>query len=103
MHGPTEFDEVERFRLREKVAGADFVACISDYARAQLMRVSRPERLGAARDRPCGVDTARWTPARRGARTATGLRLLTVARLAPDKGLRLLLEAVARLVDGAST
>jgi glycosyltransferase involved in cell wall biosynthesis len=43
------------------------------------------------------VDTARWKPAPREGDGAT-LRLLTVARLAPDKGLRLLLEAVARAV-----
>jgi glycosyltransferase involved in cell wall biosynthesis len=98
MHGPTEFDEVERFRLRDKVAGASFVACISDYARAQLMRLSDPsdwERLEIVH---CGVDTERWTPADAEADGA-GLRLLTVARLAPDKGLGLLLEAVAREVE----
>ena len=100
MHGPTEFDEVERFRLREKVAGAAFVACISDYARAQLMRLADPgdwERLEIVH---CGVDTSRWMPPN-ARREENGLRLLTVARLAPDKGIRLLLEAVARVAgDG---
>jgi glycosyltransferase involved in cell wall biosynthesis len=100
MHGPTEFDEVERFRLREKVAGAAFVACISDYARAQLMRLADPadwERLEIVH---CGVDTARWEP-REARPEGTGLRLLTVARLAPDKGIRLLLEAMASVTaDG---
>lgn len=96
MHGPTEFDEVERFRLREKVAGADFVACISDYARAQLMRLTDPGDWQRLEIVHCGVDTARWTPGDAGS-AGTGLRLLTVARLAPDKGLGLLLEAVARV------
>jgi glycosyltransferase involved in cell wall biosynthesis len=98
MHGPTEFDEVERFRLREKVAGARFVACISDYARSQLMRASDPEDWGRLEIVHCGVDTGRWAPREEPARPAAGgLRLLTVARLAPDKGLGLLIEAVARL------
>ena len=98
MHGPTEFDEVKCFRLREKVAQASFVACISDYARAQLMRLTDPsdwDRLAIVR---CGVDTSRWTPGPT-ARDGAGLNLLSVARLAPDKGLRLLLEAVARAVE----
>jgi glycosyltransferase involved in cell wall biosynthesis len=100
MHGPTEFDEVERFRLREKVAGASFVACISDYARAQLMRVSDPSDWDRLEIVHCGVDTARWMPDE-SAPDGTGLRLLTVARLAPDKGVRILLEAVARVAaDG---
>jgi len=100
MHGPTEFDEVERFRLREKVAGARFVACISDYARSQLMRVSAPEDWDRLEIVHCGVDTERWTP-REAPAAGADLRLLTVARLVPDKGVGLLIEALARLqADG---
>ncbi len=96
MHGPTEFDEIERFRLREKVAAAGFVACISDYARAQLMRVSDPDDWERLEIVHCGVDTTEWAPAE-APRNGADLRLLTVARLAPDKGLRLLLGAMGRL------
>ncbi len=98
MHGPTEFDEVERFRLREKVAAARFVACISDYARAQLMRFSPPEdweRLHVVR---CGVDTRFGRPSRSTA-PRNGIRLLTVARLAPDKGVEILIRALAETAD----
>ena len=98
MHGPTEFDEVRCFRLREKVARASFVVCISDYARAQLMRLTDPsdwERLEIVH---CGVDTSQWSPVR-AEQDGAGLNLLSVARLAPDKGLPILLEAVARTVD----
>jgi hypothetical protein len=37
IHGPTEFYDVSRFRLAEKLRHARFVICISDYARSQLM------------------------------------------------------------------
>ena len=43
MHGPTEFEAVERFDLAGKVASADGVACISDFTRSQLMRLSSPK------------------------------------------------------------
>src|SRR4051794_24147844 len=39
MHGPTEFDDVTRYALAEKVRRARFVACISDYCRSQLMKL----------------------------------------------------------------
>jgi glycosyltransferase involved in cell wall biosynthesis len=98
MHGPTEFDEVERFRLREKVATAAFVACISDYARSQLMRVSSPDDWDRLEIVHCGVDTDRWTLSRPASEDSGSIRILTVARLAPDKGLALLIEAVARVL-----
>jgi hypothetical protein len=42
MHGPTEFDDVTGFALAEKIRSAAFVACISDYCRAQMMRLVTP-------------------------------------------------------------
>ena len=39
MHGPTEFENVTRFDLAAKVRSASGVACITDFARSQLMRL----------------------------------------------------------------
>ena len=46
MHGPTEFDEVRRYALAEKVRRAAFVACISDYCRSQPLKLAEfPEEV----------------------------------------------------------
>ena len=42
MHGPTEFYAVEEHGLRGKLASAQFVACISDFCRSQVMLFSDP-------------------------------------------------------------
>ena len=100
MHGPTEFDDVTRFVLAEKIRSARFVACISDYCRAQMMRLVEPaqwERLTVVR---CGLDVAALADEPRAQQHQLGPpRLLTVGRLVPDKGQALLVEAIARLRD----
>lgn len=103
MHGPTEFDDVTRYALAEKVASAAFVACIGDYCRAQLMKLSPPDawdRLAVVR---CGVDAGRFVPATNGDRPVRAqgdpLRVLCVGRLVPEKGQTLLVDAVALLRD----
>lgn len=100
MHGPVEFDDVTRYALAEKICSATFVACISDYCRAQLMKLVEPrnwERLTVVR---CGLNfegmpdldgAPAYAPA------AGPLRVLSVGRLVADKGQLLLLQAVAAL------
>lgn len=101
MHGPTEFDDVTRYALAEKVRSASFVACIGDYCRSQLMKLTEPDvwdRLVVVR---CGVDTERFVPAPSNGDvpTAGPLRVLCVGRLVADKGQGVLLDAIARLRD----
>jgi colanic acid/amylovoran biosynthesis glycosyltransferase len=97
MHGPAEFYEVSRYRLREKVESAAFVACISDFSRSQLMGLSP----GAAWDRlhvvHCGLDTTDFVPGGNSGSADGPLRVLNVARLTGVKGQPILLEAVAEL------
>ena len=97
MHGPTEFDDVTRFALAEKVRRAAFVACISDFCRSQLMKLTSPaewDRLHVVR---CGLSQS---IAPGSSETTEGpLRVLCVGRLVPEKGQLILLRAAAMLRD----
>ena len=97
MHGPTELYSVERFNLRRKVASADGVICISEHTRAQLMYLSEPASWPKLEVVHCGADLARYVfvpPA-----DHEELKVLCVARFVPEKGLDLLLEAIAALCE----
>lgn len=96
MHGPTEFENVERHDLAAKTASADGVACITDFARSQLMRLSDPSIWPRLAVVPMGVDVDGFTPTTRDGRDGP-LRVLFVGRLVPEKGPRVLVEAVRLL------
>lgn len=98
MHGPAEFWNVREHRLSDKVQSARFVACISDFARSQLMSLAPEaswERLHVVH---CGVDPASYGRSP-GARLTEPpqARLVTVGRLVAVKGQLLLIDAVAEL------
>lgn len=91
LHGPDIFFAPDHWRLDEKIARARFVACISDFARAQAMLFSDQRHWPKLKIVHCGVELARYD--------ATGPRdghhLLFVGRLDVVKGVPLLLEALA--------
>ena len=104
MHGPTEFDDVTRYRLAEKVERAQLVVCISNFCRSQLMKVSSPASWPKLHIAHCGVDTLTYRPPEPSAGgdhpIAGGdatLRVLCVGRLVAAMGQHLLIAAVARL------
>lgn len=99
MHGPTEFEAVERFDLAGKVAAADAVACISDFTRSQLMRLSAPSEWGKLEVVHMSVDTDRFVPPPAPRSPEGPLRVLDVGRLVPEKGAPVLLDAVALLAE----
>jgi glycosyltransferase involved in cell wall biosynthesis len=99
MHGPTEFEAVERFDLAGKVAAADAVACISDFTRSQLMRLSAPSDWGKLDVVHMSVDTDRFVPPQVPRPSEGPLRILDVGRLVPEKGAPVLLDAVALLAE----
>jgi glycosyltransferase involved in cell wall biosynthesis len=103
MHGYTEFDEVTRYALAEKARRAAFVACISDFCRSQLLKLVEPEYWDKLTVVHCGLDAreVRALPPRpapsAAASAGTPLRLLFVGRLVPEKGVLVLLWALAAL------
>lgn len=100
LHGPADLFEPLRWRLDEKVARAAFVATISHFARSQVMFHSDPAHWPKIRIIRCGVRPSLYErppgppiPLRQEGE----VRLLFVGRLAPVKGLRVLLAAMAHL------
>jgi glycosyltransferase involved in cell wall biosynthesis len=96
MHGPTEFDDVTRFALAEKVRRARFVTCISDYCRSQLMKLVEPEQWSKLEVVRCGVDLSAFAPIERD-EDGGRFEVLCVGRLVADKGQHVLITAVDRL------
>lgn len=97
VHGPDEFDDVKGQALPAKIAAADTIVCISEFARAQLMRLSDPchwDKISVVR---LGVDPQRHVPATQPVRDPQAPSILCVGRLTPAKGQRLLLRAFAAL------
>lgn len=98
MHGPNELYDVSRFRLAEKAASAAAVACISDFARSQVMAFAPEEAWPRFQIVHCGLDPDEFDPGERPpARPEDGFRILYVGRLVPFKGQGILLEAIAAL------
>jgi glycosyltransferase involved in cell wall biosynthesis len=96
IHGFHDFVNEDQTRLAEKTAEAQFVVCVSDYTRAQLLRLARPEDWGKVHTVRCGIDLADFAP-RPAHDPGTPARALIVGRLSAEKGHLVLLEAVAAL------
>ncbi|WP_322865352.1 glycosyltransferase family 4 protein [Aquicoccus sp. G2-2] len=90
LHGPDIFFEPRHWRLDEKIRRARFVACISEFCRAQAMAFSHPEDWPKLHIVHCGVDPARYTPQPR----QRGAEMLFVGRLSAVKGLPVLFDAM---------
>jgi len=97
LHGPADLYEPEKWHLREKTKQAQFVACISYFARSQAMYFSDPQDWQKIFIIHCGVVPERYaSKALTTQRTAEDVQLLFVGRLSPVKGVRLLIEAFQR-------
>jgi glycosyltransferase involved in cell wall biosynthesis len=95
MHGPTEFLDVAGHRLPQKAEDAAFVACISDFARSQLMALTDPACWENLHIVHCGIHPGP-APEERPAGDSPA-RLLSVGQLLPRKGHAVLIEALAEL------
>jgi glycosyltransferase involved in cell wall biosynthesis len=94
MHGPTELYDVPGHRLAAKARAADFVVCISDFARSQLMGLLDEDGWDRLHVVHCGIDPDEYRPDPAPAGTP---RVLCVGRLVPEKGQAVLVDAIARL------
>jgi glycosyltransferase involved in cell wall biosynthesis len=94
MHGPTEFFEIDRWYLGEKVARAAFVSCISHFCRSQVMAFSDPAHWPRLRIVHCGIDPSLYGKTSK----KHGKELLFVGRLAAVKGVPILIEAYAEIL-----
>ena len=96
LHGPSIFFEPRKWRIDEKIARAAFVACISHYCRAQGMIFADPKHWSKMKIVHCGIEPERYGHVDR---SAPGKRLIFVGRLAPIKGVSVLLDAFAGTRD----
>ena len=95
VHGWHEFVAEQKHSLGAKAAAADFVICISEYTRSQLMRQVDPTVWPRLHVRHCGIDPDMFSPANVGA--ATPGNVLCVGRLDAEKGHLVLVDALAAL------
>lgn len=92
-HGPDEFDAPLALSLPEKLARAEFAVGVSAFGRSQLCRWAALSDWGRIHVVPCGIEPWRFPdPA---PLPGGGPHLVAVGRLAPQKGLPVLVEAVA--------
>lgn len=98
VHGPDEFDHPEYIALREKAAAAAFVATISSFTRSQMLRWVDFADWDKVRTIPCGLDRS-YIDACDPDEPADGERnaFVCIARLSPQKGQVLLIDAVAEV------
>ncbi|KEO92235.1 hypothetical protein EH32_00375 [Erythrobacter litoralis] len=96
VHGPDEFDAPIQLDLKGKVADCAFCVAISSFGRSQLMRWSAYSDWSKIEVVRCGVDDS-FLRGPRATSVPEVPHICTVARLSAQKGIPLLLEALAVL------
>ena len=95
IHGPPEFDRPTLLALDEKIARARFVVAVSDFGRSQLFRWCESRHWDKIKVVHCGVNgTFLRHPA---VPVPPRPRMVSVGRLAEQKGQLLLIDAAAEL------
>lgn len=95
FHGPDIFDNVILNHLQKKIEEAKFVFCIGDFCRSQLMKISSHSNWDKLSVVPLGTDVEYFK--REKLPKNERPHLLTVGRLCPQKGQKILIEALAML------
>ncbi len=103
IHGPGELLGNGSSHLREKLARASFIFCISDFCRSQLCLLTSPSQWHKFEVMRLGVDPVMLSPQSRTNSSAVGgpaqraLEIVSAGRLVPSKGHFILLEALRLL------
>lgn len=92
VHGPEEFDAPAALCLGDKVGRAVFVVAVSSFGRSQLCRWADVADWAKLHVVHCGIEPARF-PAPDP--LPDGVQLVAIGRMAEQKGLPLLVEAMA--------
>jgi glycosyltransferase involved in cell wall biosynthesis len=95
MHGCTELYDLAYYGVADKVRSARFVFVVSDYTRAQLLRIVEEEHWTKVMVSRCGVDIERFRPGRD--RADDRFHILFVGRIVVEKGIPVLLDAAEQL------
>lgn len=98
IHGFQDFVDNAIARLDLKAESAKFVFCISDFTKSQLCRVTDPRFWDRYHVIRCGIDLNAF-PQRPAPQMRKVPRIVTVARLSPEKGHLILLHALKLLRD----
>jgi glycosyltransferase involved in cell wall biosynthesis len=94
VHGPDEFYDARKQLLGRKAAAADFLCCITSFARSQMMKQSAFRHWHKMLVVPLGVDTELFAP--RPFRAAPEFfEILCVGRLVAAKAQHMLIDAKA--------
>jgi colanic acid/amylovoran biosynthesis glycosyltransferase len=96
FHGPHVFFDGTLARIKEKVAHAQFVRCISYFCRSQVILFSGCTNLSPLKIIHCGLDLRDYQFRLPKEKVE---RLYCAARLAPEKGFEFLIQAVKILID----
>jgi colanic acid/amylovoran biosynthesis glycosyltransferase len=99
VHGPEEFDAPRALALGLKARHAAFTVAISSFGRSQLMRWTGAQDWPRLHVVPCGIDPARF--ARPAPLPPGSGRMVAVGRFSEQKGMLLLVQALALAVPRA--
>lgn len=96
VHGPDEFYDAQTQLLGRKAAAADFLCCITSFARSQMMKHSAFRNWHKMIVAPLGVDPELFTPHAFRPEPEV-FEILCVGRLVAAKAQHMLIEAADRL------
>jgi colanic acid/amylovoran biosynthesis glycosyltransferase len=96
FHGPHIFLDAKYAAIKEKVRYAEFIRCISYFCRSQVIIFSESSDLDVLKIVHCGVNLEdyEYRPPRKEVK-----QIFCAARLAPEKGIEFLIQAIAILAD----
>ena len=98
VHGPGIFYDPRRWALADKIRESAFTACITSFCRSQCMVFASPAQFAKLHVVRCGVGQGFTNVAATPVPDAA--RLVCVGRLCPEKGMLLLIDALARFIAG---